>query len=72
MGLPATYSNLREQVIEALPEGLKSEAEKIAPPVALSEGRGAQDIIGAARAGHSAHAHLAALKGWLDAVIDTE
>jgi hypothetical protein len=67
-GLPPTYNTLRGQVIEAVPEGLRKELEAIAPEV-HSAGQGPQAVIQAARDGAIAYAHLAALKGWLDAVI---
>lgn len=67
-GLPPTYNSLRSQVIDALPDGLRDEAQQIAPEVQASGGR--PDVIAAAQQGARAYAHLAALKGWLDAVID--
>lgn len=67
-GLPPTYNSLRAQVIEAVPNGLRSEVEKLAPEV-RSTGHGPHAVIEAARDGATAYAHLAALKGWLDAVI---
>jgi hypothetical protein len=67
-GLPPTYNALREQVIDAVPDGLKSEVTALAPAV-TSTGSGPHAIIEAANDGARAHAHLAALKGWLDAVI---
>lgn len=68
-GLPPTYNALRQQVLEAVPTGLRDEVGAIAPEVA-STGRGPHAVIEAARDGARAYAHLAALKGWLDAVID--
>jgi hypothetical protein len=67
-GLPKTYNALRGQVIATVPEGLRKELEAIAPEV-RSTGRGPQAVIEAANDGAIAYAHLAALKGWLDAVI---
>jgi hypothetical protein len=67
-GLPPTYNALRNQVVEAVPEGLRKELEAIAPQVP-SIGHGPHAVIEAARAGATAYAYLAALKGWLDAVI---
>ena len=67
-GLPPTYNTLRGQVIEAIPEGLRKELEAITPAV-HSTGHGPQAVIEAAKDGAIAYAHLAALKGWLDAVI---
>lgn len=73
-GLTPTYVALRDQVIAAVPEGLRQEVGAIAPTMntASSARRGAHDIIGAARDGAEAYAQLAALKGWLDAVIDAD
>jgi hypothetical protein len=68
-GLPPTYNALRAQTLDAVPEGLRPELEAIAPEV-RSTGRGPHAIIEAAQDGATAYAHLAALKGWLDAVID--
>jgi hypothetical protein len=68
-GLPPTYNALREQVIDAVPEGLKSELAALAPEI-KSTGTGPHAIIEASNDGARTHAHLAALKGWLDAVID--
>lgn len=70
-GLPPTYSALRSQVIEAVPEGLRKEVEVIAPEI-HSPSHGAYAVMEAARNGAVAYAHLAALKGWLDAVINPE
>jgi hypothetical protein len=67
-GLPPTYNSLRGQIIEAVPQGLRTELEAIAPQVDAT-GQGPQAIIEAAQNGAIAYAHLAALKGWLDAVI---
>ena len=68
-GLLPTYNTLRSQVIEAVPDGLKKEVTAIAPEI-HSTVRGPHDLIEAATDGATAYAHLAALKGWLDAVID--
>lgn len=68
-GLPPTYNALRLQVLEAVPAGLRDEVGAIAPEV-RSSGSGPHAIIEAASDGARAYAHLAALKGWLDAVID--
>jgi hypothetical protein len=65
-GLPPTYNSLRAQVLDAVPEGLRAEVEAVAAEVRTS----ARDVIVAARDGAEAYARLAALKGWLDAVID--
>ena len=65
-GLPPTYNSLRSQVLEAVPEGLRAEVEAVAAECPTS----ARDIIAAAQNGAEAYARLAALKGWLDAVID--
>ena len=68
-GLPLTYNALRDEVASSVPEGLKAVLERLAPPVKAS-GVGAHAIMEAARDGAKAYAHLAALKGWLDAVIE--
>lgn len=68
-GLPPTYNALRTQVLAAVPAGLHDEVAAIAPAVE-STGRGPHAVIEAARDGARAYAHLAALKGWIDAVID--
>ncbi len=68
-GLPPTYNALRLQVLEAVPTGLREEVGAIAPEV-RSSGSGPHAIIEASQDGARAYAHLAALKGWLDAVID--
>lgn len=68
-GLPPTYNTLRAQVASAVPEGLRAELEDLAPEV-KSTGRGPHAVIEASRDGANAYARLAALKGWLDAVID--
>ena len=68
-GLPLTYNALRDEVASSVPEGLKAELERLAPPVKAS-GVGAYAVIEAARDGAKAYAHLAAFKGWLDAVIE--
>lgn len=68
-GLPPTYNTLRNQIVAAVPAGLRKEVEDIAPEVSIS-GRGSRAIIEAAQDGAKAYAYLAALKGWLDAVID--
>jgi len=68
-GLPPTYNALRAQVIEAIPDGLRNELEALAPEV-KSTARGPHAVIEAATDGAKAYAHLAALKGWLDAVIE--
>ena len=68
-GLPPTYNSLREQVAAAVPEGLRHELEQLAPEV-TSTGRGPHAIIERAQDGAVAYARLAALRGWLDAVID--
>lgn len=70
-GLPHTYNSLREQVAAAVPQGLVEELEQLAPQIS-STGRGPHAIIEKAQDGAQAHARLAALKGWLDAVIDAE
>lgn len=70
-GLPPTYNTLRGQALEAVPEGLRKELEAIAPEV-RSTSQGAQSVIDAATNGAIAYAYLAALKGWLDAVINPE
>jgi hypothetical protein len=70
-GLPPTYNSLRTQIVEAVPEGLRREVEAIAPEV-HSVSHGLQPIIEAARDGAVAYAYLAALKGWLDAVISPD
>jgi hypothetical protein len=69
-GLPPAYNSLRGQAIEALPAGLRPEVEQIAPVVEFFTGVGARGQIEGIRGGRQAHAHLAALKGWLDTVID--
>lgn len=68
-GLPPTYNTLREQVAASVPGGLREELEQLAPEV-KSTGRGPHAIIEKAQDGANAYARLAALKGWLDAVID--
>lgn len=70
-GLPPTYNSLREQVAAAVPGGLRDELEQLAPQI-VSSGSGPHAIIEAAQDGAKAYARLAALKGWLDAVIDAE
>lgn len=70
-GLPPTYNSLRGQVLAAVPEGLKAELQSIAPEV-RSTAQGPHAIIEKAQDGAVAYAHLAALKGWLDAIIDAE
>lgn len=70
-GLPPTYNSLREQVVDAVPKGLHDELAQLAPP-SVSTGRGPNAIIQRAQDGAQAYARLAALKGWLDAVIDAE
>lgn len=69
-GLPPTYNTLRTQVISAVPAGLRSEVESLAPEVKGSA-RGPQGVIEKAQDGANAYARLAALKGWLDAVIES-
>lgn len=71
-GLPPTYNSLRRQVVEAVPDGLRSEVEQIAPELESGGPRGPRSVIDAARLGAVAYAHLAALKGWLDAVIEAK
>lgn len=68
-GLPPTYNSLREQVAASVPDGLSEELEQLAPEV-KSTGRGPHAIIEKTQDGAIAYARLAALKGWLDAVID--
>lgn len=68
-GLPQTYNNLRDQAAEAVPEGLRQELEAIAPKVGSAPQPDSGDVIQAAMDGAVAYAHLAALKGWLDAII---
>lgn len=68
-GLPPAYASLRAQVIDALPQGLREEVARVAPDVRATP---SHDVISAARSGAEAYAHLAALKGWLDAVIDAD
>lgn len=68
-GLPPAYNTLRSQIAGAVPDGLRKEIEEIAPEI-RSSGRGPHAIIEAATDGAMAYSHLAALKGWLDAVID--
>lgn len=70
-GLPPTYNALREQVAAAVPPGLHDELENLAPQI-TSTGHGPHAIIERAQDGAQAYARLAALKGWLDAVIDAE
>lgn len=70
-GLPPTYNSLRAQAIAAVPEGLQAELADIAPEV-KSTPTGPQFVIEAAQNGAIAHARLAAMRGWLDAVIDGE
>ena len=70
-GLPPTYNTLRTQVAMAVPEGLRDELEQLAPEL-QSTARGPHAIIEAAQDGAKAYARLAALKGWLDAIIDAE
>lgn len=70
-GLPPTYNTLRSQVVEAVPPGLREEVALIAPEVAVAR-HGSRDVIAAAQDGARAYAHLAALKGWLDALISAE
>lgn len=69
-GLPPTYSDLRSQVAQAIPEGLRAELEALCPEIGSPRGR--VDVITAARAGYETQARLLTLKGWLDAVITTE
>lgn len=68
-GLPPTYNTLRSQVVAAVPEGLREEVEQVAPEVHATA-NGPHAIIEAANDGAKAYAHLAALNGWLDALID--
>jgi hypothetical protein len=68
-GLPPAYNSLRGQVLEAVPDGLRDEVSSIAPEV-VSLGRGPRDVVAQHQDGARAYAHLAALKGWLDAIID--
>ena len=68
-GLPPTYNTLRSQVAAAVPDGLRTEIEALAPEVKPTA-QGPHDVIEAARDGANAYARLSALKGWLDAVID--
>lgn len=68
-GLTPTYNILSQQASDAVPEGLRKEVQEIAPTI-QSSGRGPHAIIDSASEGAKAYAHLAALKGWLDAVID--
>lgn len=68
-GLTPTYNSLREQVAGAVPQGLQEELEHLAPKI-VSTGRGPHAIIERAQDGAQAYARLAALKGWLNAVID--
>lgn len=68
-GLPPTYDALRSQVLDAVPAGLKEELAAIAPEVMAQGQRGPGSVIEMAQNGARAYAHLAALKGWLDAVI---
>jgi hypothetical protein len=70
-GLPPTYNTLRAQVAAAVPEGLREEIEQLAPEL-VATARGPHAIIEAANDGAQAYARLAALKGWLDAVIDAD
>ena len=71
-GLPVTYKSLRDQVVAAVPDGLRAEAEQIAPVIQGAPSRGARSVIDGARDGATAYAHLAALHGWLKAVIGGE
>ena len=72
-GLPPTYASLRDQVMSAIPNGLRAEAEAIAPALHVRTGaRGPHDIIAASKDGAVVRAHLAALEGWLNALIDSE
>lgn len=68
-GLPPAYNSLREEVASAVPEGLRAELVRLVPPVE-STARGPHAIIERAQDGARAYAHLAALKGWLDSVIE--
>lgn len=68
-GLTPTYNALREEVVSSVPGGLKNEVERLAPPVQSSSAR-ARGLIEKATDGATAYAHLASLKGWLDAVIE--
>lgn len=68
-GLPPTYNALRKQVAEAVPEGLRDELASIAPEVQVAAGGYQPDVIASQLAGAKSYAHLAALEGWLGAVI---
>lgn len=63
------YEQLRTQVLTAVPEGLVSELEEICPQIGSSPGR--QDVVAMVLQGERARSYLLALKGWLDAVIDS-
>ena len=65
-GLSETYNALRSQAREAVPEGLRAELDVIAPAISRSNG------MAALKEAHLAHAHLAAISGWLSSVIDTQ
>lgn len=72
-GLPAAYSALRTQVIEALPDRLGKEAAAIAPELheAATSAAGAvdQQMMTTAQWGPVAQAHLSSLEGWLAEII---
>lgn len=70
-GLTPTYNTLRAQVAAAVPEGLRGELEELAPEIKATA-TGPHAIIEASQDGAKAYARMAALKGWLDAVIDAE
>jgi hypothetical protein len=70
-GLPPTYNAIRDQVALALPAGLIDELEAIAPRV-ISTTTGPHAIIEASNDGAKAFAHLAALKGWLEAILESK
>lgn len=68
-GLPAAYTALRAQVIEALPGRLANEAAAIAPelPESATSTAGSIDnqLLATAQWGPVAQAHLSSLEGWL-------
>ena len=68
-GLLPVYNTLRAQIVDAVPGGLQGEIREIAPEI-RSSGSGPHAILEASRDCATAYAHLASLKGWLDAVID--
>ncbi|MBB1033151.1 hypothetical protein G6031_01925 [Dietzia sp. CQ4] len=70
-GLPPSYNSLRDQIAAAVPQGLQEELEQLAPPI-VSTASGPHAVIERGQDGAQAYARLAALKGWLDAVIDSE